>query len=135
MFSLLTQYADLLGWFAALSAVMFLLSLLGIPFVIVRIPADYFCRDRQQRTWWSEHHPFIRLILVALKNILGLVLLAAGIAMLILPGQGLLTIAVSLMLLDFPGKNHAERWMISRPPVLGTINWIRSKARIPPLRI
>ena len=57
----------------------------------------------------------------------------AGILMLALPGQGLLTIIIGLVLMDFPGKYHAERWVISRHSILLTSNWIRKKADKPAL--
>ena len=53
--------------------------------------------------------------------------------MLVLPGQGILTIIVGLVLMDFPGKYGAERWAVSRGPVLPAINWIRAKAGKPNL--
>jgi hypothetical protein len=53
--------------------------------------------------------------------------------MLVLPGQGLLTIIIGLVLMEFPGKYHAERWVINRPAVLAAINWIRLKAGKPKL--
>jgi len=131
----IAQYSEILWWLAATSAITFTLSILGIPLLVVRIPVDYFARDQRGQTRWSNHHPIIRVVLLGLKNLLGILLLVAGILMLFLPGQGLLTMAIGLMLLDFPGKHEAERWMISRPPVLGTINWIRRKAQVPPLHM
>ena len=67
------------------------------------------------------------------RNALGAVLLAAGIAMLVLPGQGLLTILLGLMLVDFPGKRRAERALVARPNVFEALNWLRAKAGRPPL--
>ena len=65
------------------------------------------------------------------KNLLGIIFVIAGIMMLALPGQGLLTIIIGLVLMDFPGKYHAERWVISRHSILRTTNWIRKKAGKP----
>ncbi len=53
--------------------------------------------------------------------------------MLALPGQGVLTIIIGLVLMEFPGKYHAERLVINRPSVLAAINWIRVKAEKPKL--
>lgn len=61
--------------------------------------------------------------------------MVAGILMLALPGQGLLTIIIGLVLMDFPGKYYAERWVISRHSILLSINWIRKKADKPALVI
>src|SRR4029453_13617262 len=57
----------------------------------------------------------------------------AGGAMLLLPGEGLLTIAIGLMLLDVPGKGRIERRLVQRPVVWRALNWIRAKAHRPPL--
>ena len=54
--------------------------------------------------------------------------------MLVLPGQGLLTIFVALVLLDFPGKLRLERWLIRKPAVRRPIDWIRAKAGREPIR-
>jgi hypothetical protein len=64
---------------------------------------------------------------------LGAILVAAGLAMLMLPGQGILTILIGLGVMNFPGKYRLERWIISRPTVLKAVNWIRSKSHHPPL--
>jgi hypothetical protein len=62
-------------------------------------------------------------------------LVFGGFLMLFLPGQGLLTIAVGLLLLDYPGKYSLERRIVSRPSVLQGINWVRAKGNHPPLRV
>ena len=59
--------------------------------------------------------------------------LGGGILMLVLPGQGLLTILVGLMLSDYPGKFKLEKRIIKTNLVLKTINWYRTKSNIPPL--
>jgi hypothetical protein len=56
-----------------------------------------------------------------------------GILMLVLPGQGLLTILVGLMLSDYPGKFKLEKRIIKTNLVLKTINWYRTKSNIPPI--
>ena len=61
--------------------------------------------------------------------------LGAGIAMLLLPGQGVLTILIGIMLLDFPGKRSLEFWIIRQRGVLKAANWIRRKSNHPPLEV
>ena len=56
-----------------------------------------------------------------------------GILMLVLPGQGLLTILVGLMLSDYPGKFKLEKRIIKTNLILKTINWYRNKSNIPPI--
>lgn len=72
-------------------------------------------------------------MLLTAKNLLGYALVMAGIAMLVLPGQGMLTILVGILFLDFPGKYWFERWVVARSPVLQSINWLRRRAGHPPL--
>jgi hypothetical protein len=62
------------------------------------------------------------------------VLLVGGLLMLLMPGQGLLTIAVAVMLLDFPGKFRLQRWLVKRESVWRTINWLRNRAKRQPLK-
>jgi hypothetical protein len=54
--------------------------------------------------------------------------------MLLVPGQGLLSIAVALVLLDFPGKYRFERWLATRPAVWRSLNWLRRRAGCKPLQ-
>jgi hypothetical protein len=117
-----------------LSIVSFVASVIAIPLILVRLPRDYFC-ERRPRTWFKEHHPVIRVASLALKNLLGAILFAGGLAMLVLPGQGLLTMLIGVSLMDFPGKRALERSIIGRPPVLHAINRIRKKFHQPPLRV
>ena len=70
-----------------------------------------------------------------LKNLAGITLIILGIAMLILPGQGILTIIAGIIFVDFPNKYQLERWMVSRPRVLNTMNWFRLRMKKPPLKI
>ena len=70
-----------------------------------------------------------------LKNLVGGILLLGGIAMLVLPGQGLLTMLIGVSLMDFPGKRTIERKLVSRPVILETINRVRQRFDRPPLLI
>ena len=63
------------------------------------------------------------------------VLVMAGIAMLVLPGQGLLTILLGIMLLEFPGKRRVELMLLRRPEILAGLNWIRRHANRPPFEV
>ena len=55
--------------------------------------------------------------------------------MLILPGQGLLTMMVGLLLLDFPGKFRFERWLISNALLLHSLNRLRRMGGQAPLEV
>lgn len=112
----------------------FLSSLLVIGILLVRLPATYFL-DTHVRDLWIDHHPVIRWTGILLKNGLGIALVLVGVLLSVpgVPGQGLLTILIGLMLLDFPGKRRMERWILQRPRVLRRINRLREHYHQPPL--
>lgn len=125
----------LLWWLSAASVLMFVGSLLAVPWLIVRIPADYFCRQHHYAERARPRHPVLRVAFVALKNLIGVMLILAGVAMLVLPGQGILTIVVGVLFVDFPGKFALERRLAGQPAVLRGLNWIRARAARPPLEM
>lgn len=116
----------MLASLATLSVLSFLGTLVLVPIFVVNIPEDYFSNPQRNK----RHHENVVLhyILLGLKNVLGFVFVLAGIAMLVLPGQGLLTLLIGLIIMDFPGKYRLERWLISRSAMLKTLNWIRVKS-------
>ena len=132
MFDALLQYIltheNLVFWSVFISIITFVGTLLIVPALVCRIPVDYFSHTRREPTAWAEHHPIIRLALLLAKNLLGYVVILMGAAMLVLPGQGLLTIIIGLMLINFPGKYRLERWLMSRRPILRSANWLRKRA-------
>lgn len=117
------------------SVVMFLASLALGPMIAAAIPPDYFTHRRRPPSRFAGHHPALRLALLIAKNALGVVLILAGLAMLALPGQGLLTIFVGFVLIDFPGKYALERWLVRRRFVRRPINWIRRRRGRPELQL
>lgn len=72
-------------------------------------------------------------MLLAAKNLLGYLLIVAGIAMLLLPGQGVLTMLLGFIMVDLPGKYRFEQWLVARPLVLRSINMLRRRAGREPL--
>lgn len=117
------------------SAITFVASLFLVPFLVVRLPADYFDKENRHKTLLQQRHPVIRLLLLIIRNVAGIMVLLLGIAMLILPGQGLLTIFIAVMLIDFPGKYRLQRWLIQRPSIYRAVAWLREKAGREPLII
>lgn len=119
--------------FAALFVITLVASLAVTAAVLVRLPVDYFSRPR--RPHFEGTHPVLRAVLIVLKNLLGLAIVAAGVVMSVpgVPGQGLLTILLGLLLVDFPGKYRLERAIFRRPRVLGSINRLRARFGRPPL--
>ena len=111
-----------------LFVVTFAISLAIVSYILVKIPAQYFHVDHP-RELWTERHPAVRFLGVFVKNLLGVILVVLGIVMSIpgVPGQGILTILLGIMLLDFPGKRTLEYKLVSRPKVLSTINKLRHR--------
>ena len=135
MFGLDAIARGLAGWLSAASVLMFVGSISPIPWLVIRIPADYFLRQRHYADRWKPRHPLLRIVFLATKNLIGGLLVLAGVVMLVTPGQGILTILVGLLFLDFPGKFALERWLIERPPVFRMANWMRAKAGRPALEL
>lgn len=131
----ISDFFDAWGWWvAAGSVLMFVISLAAMPYIVARIPVDYFTHHGRHRMSQSSRHPIIELVLVILKNLLGAILLLAGIIMLFTPGQGLLSILFGLMIMNYPGKYRLECWIIRKPLIFGAVNAMREKQGEPPLR-
>ena len=122
----------------AVGIALFLLSL-GISFgaiavVMLKIPANYFSTHYVQD--FLPNSPWIvRWGAVILKNVFGVLLIGLGILLSLpgVPGQGILTILLGLIMLDIPGKRPLEARIIKRPAVLGAINSLRARYNKPPL--
>ncbi len=119
------------AWLAGIgiaSAVMFIASLILFPVLIVRLPADYFVASH--RHWLRDHPAFIPFFII--QNLIGIILLASGVIMLVLPGQGLLTIVLGISVMSFPGKHRLMRHLFRRKRIHRPMNWIRLKAKTTP---
>ncbi|MEX2142175.1 MAG: hypothetical protein WD894_23105 [Pirellulales bacterium] len=115
------------------STVTFIAGLFVLPALIVRIPFDYFVRERPPRLPFERHHPVLRVVLLATKNLLGAALIIAGVVMLVIPGPGLIAVLAGITLMDLPGKRALERWLIGLPLILTGINRLRARHGRPPL--
>ena len=122
-------------WAASLSVLIFIVSIALVWALVVWMPANYLVRERLSENGWFSRHPVSRLILVIIKNALGLALVVLGLIMLLTPGQGLLSLFLGVTLLDFPGKRRLMQRMLGRRGVLKVINRIRQNANRPPLEI
>jgi len=139
MLSDILEYArgdeQLLYALGSLSVLTFVGSLVLVPILVARVPADYFLEERLPPESWRGRHPLLRFAVRVLKNTIGLSLVLAGVTMLVLPGQGLLTILVGLTLVDFPGKRRLELWLVTRKQIGRAIAWIRRRSGRPPLEL
>lgn len=109
----------------AASAAMFVGSALAIPWLLVRVPADYFARPHAPRALGVR----------VLRSLVGAALVVVGVAMLVLPGQGMLTILVGVGVLDLPWKRRLVRRVLSMPTVKGAVDRMRANAGRPPLDV
>lgn len=124
----MTEHAGVLVGFSITTLVM---TFILLPFMIVRLPEDYFLEGNRPRP--LSRYLIVHLMLTALKNVLGLGFVVLGILLLVVPGQGLLTIIVGLTVMNYPGKFRLERWLVMRPHVLPALNWLRERYGYAPL--
>ncbi len=135
MLDWMNDYRSLLWSLGTASVVVFIASLIVIPALIVRVRPDYFAHAERPPRRWVRSRPAVRTLIVVSKNLLGIVVMVAGLAMLALPGPGLLTILVGFMLIDFPAKYRVEQWIVSRRMIHRPINWLRRRAHREALQI
>ncbi len=128
-------HSGLMATLLVSSLVLLILTAALLPLAIRLLPADYFVSEHRERQAPTKLPRPIYIAYLMGKNFLGVVFLIAGIAMLLLPGQGLLTILVALILLDFPGKFRLERRMVQSPWIRRVINWMRQRLGVPPFQI
>lgn len=131
----IAEHESLLAWIGGISLATLVASAFAVPMLIRRIPPDYFLEDSAGARWMRRQRPAVRIGLLVMKNLLGLVFVAAGFIMLFTPGQGLLTLVAGVLLLDFPGKRRFEIWLMRRRPVYRAIDWIRRRASQPSLEL
>jgi len=112
------NYGNLIRCFSIFSTICFFASLLIIPWIICKLEEDFFLR--------SHEPPYSCVIL---RYFLGFVLLLAGILMLFLPGQGIITVILGLSLLEFPGKQRAVEGLLAIHSLRTSLNWIRRKGK------
>ena len=139
MIKWLSDYWASLEWTDILAALgVFVLSLAisfaALVVVAVKIPHNYFSshyrKDFLPGSSWA-----VRWGATIGKNILGIFLIAMGIVLSLpgVPGQGILTILLGLIMLDIPGKRPLECRMLKWPKVRSSLNSIRRKFNKRPL--
>ncbi|MGH9966208.1 MAG: hypothetical protein ACREBG_00025 [Pyrinomonadaceae bacterium] len=141
MFEFLTDFFRSITLQGALVGFLIFVLTLGISLaivsvVLVKLPATYF-KESHERDFLGARSPAIRWVAIVGKNLLGVVLVLLGIVLSIpgVPGQGLLTILLGIMLLDFPGKRRLESRLVSRPTIFNAINKLRHRFGKPALEV
>lgn len=128
--SLLTrEILPYLQWLAGISIVTFFVSIILVPWYIARLPRDYFLslHNEPPSVLLKRHN----IALLILRNALGLVIFAAGCAMLFLPGQGLLTMLIGILCMTFPGKRYFILFITTPRFMRKSLDWTRQKMRLP----
>ena len=130
----LTLKGILIG--VGLFAVSLVISFLAIGIVMVKIPRNYFS-SHYERDFMPDSPWLVRWGATILKNVLGLALVLIGIVLSLpgIPGQGILTILLGLIMLDIPGKRPLEARIIKRPTILGAVNRLRARYDKPALLV
>ena len=114
--------------------VTFLVNLALVSLILVKIPADYFGVSPRSKFLAHQSYP-VRMLALIGKNLVGALLVVLGIFLSLpgVPGQGVLTILLGIMLLDLPGLRSFERWIVSSPKVFKAVNNLRQRFDKPPL--
>ena len=141
MFNFLTDFFLALTWRSILIGALifvasFLINLGIVSLILVKLPADHFSKNRKTK-FWAGPRPWLNAAKVIGKNIAGVLLVALGVVLSLpgIPGQGLLTILLGIMLLDFPGRERLEQKLLSKPSIVNTINRLRERFEKPPLKL
>lgn len=141
MFDSLTELVGAITWrglliWALIFVATFFINLAIVSLILVKIPKNHFSKTRKTK-FWSGPHPLLHAAGVVGKNIGGLLLVAIGIVLSLpgVPGQGLLTVLLGIMLLDFPGKHRLEQKLLSRPSIVNAINKLRGRFGKDPLEL
>ena len=140
MFDFLADFFSGLSWRSILLGVLvfvgtFFLNLGIVSLILVKLPKDHFKHDKSKTV--SGSNATVRVLKVIGKNVGGWLLIALGIVLSLpgVPGQGLLTVLLGLMLVDFPGKHRLEQKLLSRPAIINSINGLRGRFGKPALEL
>ena len=129
--------SDLLFLLGSLSIFILIISVFMMVLIIAFLPEDYFKSENRNliSSVQNSRYPLLKLLVLITKNFFGVLLLLSGILMLVLPGQGILTIITGLVFMDYPGKYKFERKLLRQKGVINSINWIRSRLSKPSLKV
>jgi len=129
--------SDLLFLLGSLSIFILIITVFMMVLIISFLPEDYFKSENRNliSSVQNSRYPLLKLLVLITKNFFGILLLLSGVLMLVLPGQGILTIITGLVFIDYPGKYKFERKLLRQKGVINSINWIRSCLSKPSLKV
>jgi hypothetical protein len=130
--NIVKEHQTIIAILSGVSIVIFVVSLLSVPWMICRIPTDYFLELPLEKK--RQGFIVVRGAAFLVRNILGAGFFLLGVLLLFIPGQGLLTMFLGLVLMDFPGKKKMIQQFVRVEKVQTSLNWIREKKQVQPLR-
>lgn len=139
-----TDWSAVLDWLTSAEVIttvtvgtlaLAVVSLAAVPLLVIRLPADYFRAPRPPLIARLRGATALGRVGLIVKNMLGLVVGLLGVAMLVLPGQGVLTILLALVLLDLPQKHALEARVLRRPGIRKALDAIRHRFDKPPFEV
>lgn len=126
--SWLSGHALSLSVLATVSATMLAVTFVAAPWAVSRLPTNYLLqrleRNSEQGIWYS--------LTSVTRALLGLFLVLLGLVMLITPGPGVIMLLLGVSIAEFPGRNRLLVYLATRPKVLSSLNWMRSRHGKPP---
>jgi hypothetical protein len=141
MTDLFSELMGLITWQSALIGVLIFIVTFGfnlaiVSFILVKLPTNYFKKEHRP-SLWAGPRPALNAAKVIGKNLLGVLLVLVGIVLSLpgVPGQGLLTVLLGIMLLDFPGIRRLERKLLTRPAIVKAITHLRQRFGKRPLEL
>ncbi len=127
------EYEEIFWILGSFSLLLLLFSLVVVPLIVIYIPADYFAREERLSLFQENVNPVVSILCLVLKNFIGAVLLLLGFIMLFTPGQGLITLFIGMLFLNFPGKYRLEKRIIRQKNIFSWMNRLRSRFNKPEL--
>jgi hypothetical protein len=125
---------DTLLWVSTISGVALLVLAIVIPWLIVKMPEDYFSNP-QRYNWLGRKPATIRIPIRILKNVFAIALVILGAIMFLTPASGLFPILLGVALADVPGKSKLQRWILGKKTIRKSMNWLRRKFHRKPVQM
>jgi hypothetical protein len=130
--ALMEMNASEIGLGVLIFVVALVASLGAVGFILTRLPHDYFaCKNV---VFWADRPAWQRTTAHVGKNLVGVVLIVVGVLLSVpgVPGQGLITILIGIILVDFPGKRRLEARIMRMPRIFAACNKVRVRFRRAP---
>lgn len=115
------RHATALALTSGFSVLFVIISLLATPWLVGRLPDDYFIAAPPRQ----RPANLLSVVRLLIGNIAGALLVLFGIVMLVTPGPGVVALLLGLMLCRFPGKHALLRHIAMRPGVFASLNRLR----------